>query len=116
MAEITVCIEIDENGQITVGAEPTEDEAMGEDSASSADGSGEIDLADPQSAGSSGESSEEDAEKSYMQPVKSIEQALSVARDLLKNAAQVGGAVSAPPGGAEQQSAANAAFTANRNK
>jgi hypothetical protein len=105
MAEITVCIEIDEDGTISVGAEPSESE----DSSDPSQAQGMTDLSQPPEAG------EEDAEKSYMKPVNSIEQALSVARDLLKNANQVSGAtMGGDPGGPGAQDAANAAFQARR--
>jgi hypothetical protein len=109
MAEITVCIEIDEDGTISVGAEPSESEDSSDDGSDPSQAQGMTDLSQPPEAG------EEDAEKSYMKPVNSIEQALSVARDLLKNANQVSGAtMGGDPGGPGAQDAANAAFQARR--
>lgn len=62
MAEKKVCIEVDDNGQILVGLEPAEMEQM---------------------QGGMQQGGEEQSEQSYMKPVKSIDDALSVARDLL---------------------------------
>ena len=60
MANITVCIKCDEQGQYSVGTQP---EAPVEGAAP--------------------------AEEQALQPVKSLEEALQVAGDLLKNAGQV---------------------------
>ncbi len=103
MAAIKVCIEVGEDGAISVGAEPSESGDQG-----AAADPGMMDMAQPPAG--------EDAERSYMRPAGSIEQALSIARDLLRSASQVGGAITAPPGGAEQQGSADAAFMANRGK
>jgi hypothetical protein len=107
MAEIKVCIEIDEDGTISVGAEPPEagDDAEAADAGQTP---GMTDLAAPQGG-------EEGAEKSYMEPVKSIDEALSVARDLLRNAAQVGGAtIGGDASDPAMQDSADAAFKSRR--
>ena len=101
MAEIKVCIEVDEAGTILVGAEPPEGgEPMGAElgpdgTTNMADMAGTDEMAP----------GEEETEQSYMQEVGSIEEALSVARDLLKNAGQVGPAL--------EQQAADSAFKAS---
>lgn len=101
MAEITVCIEIDDQGQISVGMEPQESEDAGaQGSAPSQQGGQMTNLADIPAG------DEEDAEKSYMQPAKSIDQALSMARDMLMQASGQGPEV--------EQGAADDAFKARR--
>lgn len=95
---ITVCISIDDAGAISVGEEP-QDGAMDAQSGQS----GMTDLAEPPDAAASG-----------MQPARSIDDALAMARDMLRTATQQGGAIVATPGGADQQDAAGAAFAANR--
>ena len=55
-----------------------------------------------------GEPGEETAEKDYMRPVGSIAEALSVAKDLLQNAGQVGPAL--------EQGAADQAFKVARGR
>lgn len=111
MAEITVCIEIDEQGQITVGQEPPEDdgsESDGQDPGLASAQAGQMtDLSQP--AGD-----EEDTEKSYMQPVKSIDEALKMARQILQQAAPQGGSVMGTPGAPGEQDAANSAFASRR--
>ena len=74
MAAIKVCIEIDEKGQVTVGAEPEEQ-------------------AEPQETAVAESQGMADAGQDYMRPVKSVDEALQVARDLLANAGQVGAAM-----------------------
>jgi hypothetical protein len=113
MAEIiSVCIEIDEDGTITVGAEPPEgdeSESGADDGSDAGQSTGMTDLSQPP------EGDDEDAEKSYMRPAKSFDDARSIARDLLRNASQVGGAtMGGEPGGAGAQSAADAAFKSRR--
>lgn len=95
--KITVCIEIDADGTISVGAKPPE----GDDGADSA-GQGDPGMTDLSEAPDDDESEE----ASYMRPVKSIDQALAVARDLLQNAGQVGPAM--------EQGAADTAFQSRR--
>lgn len=104
MPALKVCIAIDDHGGISVGAEPPDgdqdDMAAGQDP-------GMTDLAQPPAA--------EAAESDYMKPAKSIDEALSIARDLLRNAGQVGAAViGGEPGGPGAQSSADAAFAARR--
>lgn len=101
MAAVTVCIALDDQGHISVGTEPPDE---GDQSPMLA--GGQTDLAQP---------NDESSEQSDFQPAKSIDDALSIARDLLRNAAQVGGAVvGGEPGGAGAQDAANAAFASRR--
>jgi hypothetical protein len=111
MAElISVCIEIDDTGAITVGAEPPEQEgAMPDAGQDPAAAPGMTDLSQPPTA------DDESAEKSYMQPAKSIDDALSIARGLLRQATQAGGAtMGGEPGGEGAQSSADAAFQSRR--
>jgi hypothetical protein len=105
MPEITVCIEMDtDTGQISVGMEPEEQEQQSPSQASPS--SQMMGMTDLSKAGG-----EEETEKSYMKPVKSIDEALSVAADLLKNAGQVQASAAQGP---DQQSAADAAFKTQR--
>lgn len=110
MAElISVCIEIDDTGAITVGAEPPEQEGAMPEGQDPAAATGMTDLSQPPAG------DDESAEKSYMQPAKSIDDALSIARGLLRQATQAGGAtMGGEPGGAGAQSSADAAFASRR--
>jgi len=111
MAEIiSVCIEIDDTGAITVGAEPQEQEGampdVGQDPAATP---GMTDLSQPPAA------DDESTEKSYMQPARSIDDALSIARGLLRQATQAGSAtMGGDPGGEGAQTSADAAFKSRR--
>jgi len=69
MANITVCIKCDDKGQYSVGAMPAEAQAPVE--------------------GAPAAPEDEAAEQQALQPVKSLDEALQVAGDLLKNAGQV---------------------------
>lgn len=105
--KITVCIEIDTDGTISVGMQPPDDDGS-DFSASAAGASGMTDLSQP-SGGAD--------DDSYMKPVPSIKAALQVAGDMLRNAAQMGGMAGpmmSKPGGAGEQDAAAAAFKSNR--
>jgi hypothetical protein len=62
-----VCIEMEDDGSISVGLEPT-------DMAEGGQGGG---------GGAEGSQGQEDAESSYMKPAKSLDDALQVAKDLL---------------------------------
>lgn len=73
---LTVCIEIDDDGQITVGTEPDEAEQGGQQS-------GGMPGAQPM------QGQGEESEDANMRSVKSIDEALQVAGDLLRNAPQV---------------------------
>jgi hypothetical protein len=113
MAElISVCIEIDDTGAITVGAEPPDADDGATPSAGAdptAATPGMTDLSQPPAA------DDESEEKSYMQPAKSIDDALSIARGLLRQATQAGGAtMGGDPGGEGAQSSADAAFQSRR--
>lgn len=95
--KITVCIEVDADGSISVGQQPPEG---GEDDASSPDGM--QDLSQPGSD-----------DESYMRPVKSIDEALRMARMMLQQAMPQG-AVMGKPGAPGEQDAANNAFASRR--
>jgi len=71
MANITVCIKCDDEGNYSVGAMPAEAQAPVEGAPAAA------------------AAEDEAAEQQALQPVKSLEEALQVAGDLLKNAGQV---------------------------
>lgn len=117
MAEITVCISLDDQtGQYSVGMEPPEppDSPMPPDGSAppapspAGQASGMQDLAKPPAPGG-------DDDDSYMQPAKSLDDALAQARMLLRQAAPAGGAVmGGEPGGEGAQSAADAAFASRR--
>lgn len=94
--KITVCIEIDADGRISVGQEPEEGAESADTGAAAAPG-GMMDLSQPQG-------DEESAENDYMQPVQSINEALSVARRLLQGNA----------GASSEQGAADSAFQSRR--
>ncbi|MFZ6723323.1 hypothetical protein [Undibacterium sp. Ji49W] len=97
---VSVCIAIDEDGNISVGtqdsAATTSSPAMG--------------------MGTDAASADNDADDtSGMQPADNIDQALAVARELLRRAAQVGAAtIGGEPGGEGAQDAADAAFKSRR--
>lgn len=77
MAEVTVQIELDtDTGKIMVGMVPPEAEAA----EGQAPGK---QPAEAQAAQLMGEGGEESAEASYMKPVRSIDEALSIAKDML---------------------------------
>ncbi|MFZ6769912.1 hypothetical protein ACO0LM_22895 [Undibacterium sp. Di26W] len=101
---ISVCIAIDEDGNISVGTQDSASGASSVPSASSAMGM----EADASAADDAGDAS-------GMQPADNIDQALAVARELLRNAAQVGAAtIGGEPGGEGAQDAADAAFKSRR--
>ncbi|MFZ6757987.1 hypothetical protein ACO0K9_12330 [Undibacterium sp. Ji50W] len=106
---ISVCIAIDEDGNISVGTQDSASGASSAPSASSAMGMG----ADASAADDAGDAGAGDA--SGMQPADNIDQALAVARELLRKAAQVGAAtIGGDPGGEGAQDAADAAFKSRR--
>lgn len=76
---ICVKIEIDDNGQISVGQEPEEQEQPGADQG--AQGGGQ-----QQEAAAGGGADDEAAEKQYMNPVRSVDEALAMAKQLLAQA------------------------------
>lgn len=78
MAELTVCIEMDEAGKLSVGVQPPDQEGA-------PDKSGE---AQAQQLMGGPQGDEEGAEQSYMRPVPSIDAALQVARQILTQAQQ----------------------------
>ncbi|MBC3919174.1 hypothetical protein H8L32_16905 [Undibacterium sp. CY18W] len=102
---VSVCIEIDEDGNISVG---TQDSASVDSSLSSS--------SPAMGMGTDASSAENDTDgTSGMQPADSIDQALAVARELLRNAAQAGAAtIGGEPGGEGAQDAADAAFKSRR--
>ena len=89
MPEITICIEIDEKGQISVGQEPAEAEAAPE-AAPAAPGAPAPAAPAQIPAGMDAQlvGGEEEGEKSYMQPVGSIDEALAKAKALLQAGGQ----------------------------
>lgn len=112
-----ICIEIDDDGTISVGQKPDDDE--------SGDASASADTSSAQASGDQASSmtdlsqapaaDDETAEQSYMQPVKSIAEALTVARGLLQKAMPTGGpTMGGEPGGEGAQAAADAAFKSRR--
>lgn len=84
MPKICVEIELDtDTGKVMVGMEPAE--AAGEPQAPEAQGAAAGLQPDQATQGAPGaEGTEEAGEKSYMQPVKDVETALQVARDMLQ--------------------------------
>lgn len=115
MAEITVCIEFDDaTGQYSVGMEPPEppEAPMPPDGSAPPPPAGQApgmqDLAKPPVPGGD--------DDSYMQPAKSLDDALAQARMLLRQAmpADGGAVMGGEPGGMGAQSAADAAFASRR--
>lgn len=106
---ITVCIEVDDDGAISVGTEPEAPEAMAGEGAAPPVGAtpGMTDLAQPPV--------DDESNEPGMQPAKSIDDALAIARGLLRQATQAGGAtMGGDPGGEGAQSSADAAFKSRR--
>jgi hypothetical protein len=78
MAELTVCIEMDEAGKLSVGVKPPDGQG-----APAAGGSGEA-----QAQQLMGDGEQEGAPQSYLRPVPSVDAALEVARQLLTQGQQ----------------------------
>lgn len=94
--KITVCIEIDADGSISVGMMPDDESESG-----GGGDDGMTDLAEPD-------------DDSGMRQVPSIKAALQVAGDLLRNASQINEPIPPNVRGGEQQSSADAAFKSVR--
>lgn len=87
MSEVTVCIELDKDtGQFQVGIEPADEEQGGDGADGAKPGVEALMGAQAQPGQAPDAGGEEAAEKSYLKPVKSLEEALQVARDLLQGA------------------------------
>lgn len=74
----TICIELDDDGTVSVGEEPPEAEVPEQSGAAPAEG------AEAAPTGTAAAGGEEEAEKAYMKPAKNIDDALRQAKALLE--------------------------------